>query len=95
MDAELVNDIAKYVQECECTIRNLRNEITLLQENIAQQLRKEQQTRVEKRKIKRNDTYTRQTVCEAFGCSQFDERSAVFHAALGFMKVSGKYIHCS
>jgi hypothetical protein len=88
MDAELANDIAKYVQECECTIRNLRNEITLLQENIAQQLRKQQQTRVEQRKIKRNDTYTRQTVCEAFGCSKFDERSAVFHAALGFMKGS-------
>ena len=27
-------------------------------------------------------------MCEAFGCSKFDERSAVFHAALGFMKGS-------
>ena len=78
MDVELANDIAKYVQECECTIRNLRNEITLLQENIAQQLRKEQQTRVEQRKIKRNDTYTRQTVCEAFGCSKFDDSTRIY-----------------
>ncbi len=32
MDAELANDIAKYVQECECTIRNLQNEITIAHE---------------------------------------------------------------
>ena len=88
MDAELANQIAQYVQECERTIRNLENEITNMQEKIAQHVIKEQLARVEQRKLKRNDTYTRQTVCEALGCSDFDESSALFHAALGFMKGS-------
>ena len=86
MDAELANQIAQYVQECERTIRNLENEITNMQEKIAQHVIKEQLARVEQRKLKRNDTYTRQTVCEALGCRDFDESSALFHAALGFMK---------
>ena len=88
MEAELANQIAQYVQECEITIRNLENKITNLKEQIAQHAVKEQLARVEQRKVKRNDTYTRQTVCEALGCSDFDESSALFHAALGFMKGS-------
>ncbi len=88
MDAELANQIAQYVQECESTIRNLQNLKTNLEEKIAQHVLKEQLARVEQRKLKRNNTYTRQTVCEALGCSDFDESSALFHAALGFMKGS-------
>ena len=41
MDAELANQIAQYVQECERTIRNLENEITNLKERIAQHVVKE------------------------------------------------------
>jgi hypothetical protein len=59
-----------------------------LEEKIAQHVLKEQLARVQQRKLKRNDTYTRQTVCEALGCSDFDESSALFHVALGFMKGS-------
>ena len=49
---------------------------------------REQDEKAKQRKEKRHDTYTRQALVKAFGTTDIDESSALFHAALGFMKGS-------
>ena len=102
MDRELATEIGEYVQEClkdlqevEEKCRGLSDEVDRcgrtimhLQNVIRNYEEREQDDKAKKRKEKRHDTYTRQALVKAFGTTDIDESSALFHAALGFMKGS-------
>jgi hypothetical protein len=80
------------VQTCRVVIGNLQNEVRnleaiILRQQAALDLRIGNE-KVEKRKRKRNDTYSKKALAKALGCSKCCEDSPLFHAALGFMKGS-------
>ena len=102
MNRELATEIGQYVQEClkdlqeeEQKCRGLRDEVERcgktimnLQNVIRNYEEREQVEKAKQRKQKRRDTYTRQALVIAFGTTDIDESSDLFHAALGFMKGS-------
>ena len=102
MNRELATEIGQYVQEClkdlqeeEQKCRGLRDEVERcgktimnLQNVIRNYEEREQVEKAKHRKEKRRDTYTRQALVIAFGTTDIDESSDLFHAALGFMKGS-------
>ncbi len=75
---------------CNGRIRNLE-EMVLRQQQLLSPL--EFQEKVQLRKQKRNDAYTRKTLGAAFGSSDCCEESPLFQAALGFTKGSQMQNH--
>ena len=83
------------VDRCVIIIKNLQNVIRFHEEReedfqnvIRNHEEREEVERAKQRKEKRRDTYTRQALVIAFGTTDIDESSDLFHAALGFMKGS-------
>jgi len=84
------NGLRDELTACKFQIEEQRKKIIELEEASA---RAAQEKRLEVRQRKRRDTYTKKTVCEAFGCYALHVDSPLYHAAVGFMKGSQQQNH--
>jgi hypothetical protein len=83
--ADKEKKLKEEVTACKCKIRNLEDTIFRQQAMLIPLQRKD---KVEIRKKKRNDTYTKKALGTAFGKNDCCDDSPLFQAALGFMKGS-------